>query len=147
MFKIPEHHKEGPTESIATNNRITLFTDSESMLKKLTPMNEYPTAHLRCMMDPEWDVIQVIHRLMATMKERPELELVRSHQDDDPDIDIEKLSDVTKLNIKADALATQGLDRLESNPRVPMDPSSEVLLHQQGRTIPRGFKVIMRSNI
>ena len=147
LFMIAEYHKEGPTESIATNKRITLFNDSESMLKKLTAMNEYPTAHLQCTMDPEWDVIQVIHRLMATMKERPELEWVRSHQDDDPDVDIEKLTDAIKLNIKADTLATQGLDRLESNPRVPMYLSSEVLLHQRGQTITRDYKVTMRSNI
>ena len=68
---IAEYHKEEPTESIAINTQITLFTDSESMLKKLTAMNKYPTTHLRCTMDPEWDVIQVIHRLMGTMKEDP----------------------------------------------------------------------------
>ena len=107
------------------------------MLKKLTAMNEYPTAHLLCTMDPEWYVIQVIHRLMATMKERPELQWVGSHQDDDPEEDISKLSEVAQFNIKADALATQGLDKLDSNPRVPMDPSTEVLLHQRGRTITR----------
>ena len=84
---------------------------------------------------------------MATMKESPELEWVHSHQDDNPDVDIEKLSDATKLNIKADALATQGLDRLESNPKVPMDPSLEVLLHQRGRTITRDYKVTTKSNI
>ena len=72
---------------------------------------------------------------------------MRSHQDDDPDEDITKLSDATQLNIKADALATQGLDKLESNPQVSMDPSVEVLLHQQGRIITRDYKVSMRSNI
>ena len=51
------------------------------------------------------------------MKERPKLEWVRSHQDDNPDVDITKLSDATQLNIKADALATQGLDRLNSKPK------------------------------
>ena len=71
----------------------------------------------------------------------------RSHQDDGPDVDIEKLSDATKLNIKADALATQGHDRLELNPKVLMDPSLEVLLHQWERTITRDYKVTMRSNI
>ena len=81
------------------------------------------------------------------MKERPELEWVRSHQDDDPDVDLEKLSDATKLNIKADGFATQGLNRLESNPRVPMDPTLEVMLHQRGRTITQDYKVTMRSNI
>ena len=71
----------------------------------------------------------------------------RSHQDDDSDVDITKLSVGTKLNIKADALATQGLDKLELNSTVPMNPPSEVLLHQRGRTITRDYKVSMRSNI
>ena len=53
LFMIAEYHKEGPTESIATNKRITLFTDSKSMLKNLTVMNKYPTAHLKCTMDSE----------------------------------------------------------------------------------------------
>ena len=134
LFMIAKYHKEEPNEAIAINTPITLFTNNESMLKKLTTMNKYPTACLQCTMDPEWDVIQVIHRFMGRMKERPELEWVRSHQDDDPDVDLKKLSDATKLNIKTEGFATQGLDRLESNPRVPMDPTSEVLLHQRGRT-------------
>ena len=73
------------------------------------------------------------------MKERPELEWVCSHQDDDPEEDILKLSEAAQLNIEADALATQGLDKLDSNPRVPMDPSAEVLLHQRRRTITRNY--------
>ena len=52
-------------------------------------------------------------RLMAKMKERPELDWVRSHQDDDPDVDITKLPVATKLNIKVNVLATQDLDRLD----------------------------------
>ena len=85
------------------------------MVNKLTAMNKYPTAHLRCAMDPEWDLLQVIHRLMTTMKERPKFKWVCSHQDDDPDVDITTLSVATKLNIKANALATQDLDKLELN--------------------------------
>ena len=61
LFMIAKYHKEESTESIAINTPITLFTDSESMLRKHTAMNKYPTAHLRCTMDPEWDIIQVIH--------------------------------------------------------------------------------------
>ena len=56
--------------------------------------------------DSEWDILQVIHRLMTKMKEQPELNWVQSHQDDDSDIDITTLSFGTQLNIKADALAT-----------------------------------------
>ena len=117
------------------------------MVNKLDAMNKYPTAPLKCTMDPEWDVLQAIHTVMGKMKEQPELEWVRSHQDDDPDEDVTKLSKAAQLNIKADVLATQGLNKLESNPRVPMDPTAEVSLHQQGWTITRDYKVSIRNNI
>ena len=144
---IAEYYKESPDESIAITKQLCLFTDSESMLKKLTAMNKYPTAHLKCTMDSEWDLLQVIHNLMAKVKEWLKLEWVRSHQDDDPDVDITKLSDATQLNIKADVLAIPGLDRLNLKSGVPMDPSSEVLLHQRECTITRDYKVSMRNNI
>ena len=47
-----------------------------------------------------------------------ELKRVQSYQDDDPTIDIESLSLGTHLNIKANELATQGLDQLDSKPKV-----------------------------
>ena len=71
------------------------------------------------------------------MKERTESDWIHSHRNDDPNFDITKLSVETKLNLKATILATHGLDRLDLYPRVPMDPSSEVLLHQWGQTITR----------
>ena len=43
-------------------------------------------------MNSERDILQVIHRLTTKMKERPELNWIQSHQDDDPDIDITTLS-------------------------------------------------------
>ena len=65
MILIVEYYKEDPTKSLATNKLITLFTDSLSMVNKLDVMNKYPTAHLNCAIDPEWDLLQVIHRLLA----------------------------------------------------------------------------------
>ena len=44
--------------------------------------------------------------------ERPELNFVHSHQDDDPDVDIKTLPDAIKLKRKSNVLVTQGLDRL-----------------------------------
>ena len=58
-----------------------------------------------------------------------------------------KLNKAAQLNIKADALATQGLNKLESNSRVSMEPTAEVLLHQQGQSITRDSKVSIRNNI
>ena len=147
VLLIAEYYNEEPTGLITTNKEITLFTDSYSMVNKLDSMNKYPTAHLKCTMDPEWDVLQAIHTVMGKMKEQLELEWVRSHQDDDPNEDVTKLSKAAQLNIKADALARQGLNKLESNTRVPMDPTAEVSLHQRGRIITRDYKVSIRNNI
>ena len=58
-----------------------------------------------------------------------------------------KLDEAARLNIKADALATQRLNKLDSKPKVPFDPTSEVLLHQRGRTITKGYKVSIPNNI
>ena len=73
LFMIAEYYKEGPNKSIVTTKLITLFTDSPSILKKHTTMHKCPTAHLRCVMDPERDLLQMIHKLMAKMKERSKL--------------------------------------------------------------------------
>ena len=74
VILIAEYYKEEPTKSLATNKLITLFTDCLSMVNKLDAMNNYPTTHLKCAMDPKWDLLQTIHRLIDKMKERPELE-------------------------------------------------------------------------
>ena len=77
------------------------------------------------------------------MKEIPVLEWVASHQDDDPTNDITMLSKGTQLNIKVDELITKGLQQLHTKPKVPIDPSSEVLLHHDGRTITRDLKTTL----
>ena len=69
IFLIAEYYKESPDESIAIIKQLCFFTDSGSMLKKLTAKNKYPTTHLKCTMDSKWDLLQVIHSLMAKMKE------------------------------------------------------------------------------
>ena len=57
VLLIAEYYKEEPTGLLTTNKEITLFTDSRSMVNKLDAMNKYPTAHLKCAMDPEWDLL------------------------------------------------------------------------------------------
>ena len=123
---------------------MTLFTDSKSMVNKLNAMNEYPTVHRKCTMDTEWDVLRAIHTVMDKMKEKPELEWIRSHQDGDL---VLELNQAAQLNIKADALATQGLNTLDSRPKVPMDPTSEVLLHHKGQTITRDYKAVSYTHL
>ena len=142
ILLIAAYYNKEPTGLLSTGKAMTLLIDSLSMVNKLNEMHKYPTAHLKCTMDPEWDVLQSIHTITGKMKEQPDLEWVHGHQDDNKSYEeIMKLDKAAKLNIKADALATQGLNKLESKPKVPMDPTSEVLLHQQGRTITRDYKV------
>ena len=132
IYLIAEHYEDCVTETIAITSKIHLYTDILSMIKKLNTMNTYLTAHLQCTMDSEWDILQVLHCLMNQMNERPVLEWVASHQDDDPTIDINDLSQGTQLNIKADELATKWLQCLHMKPKVPLDPTLEVLIHQDG---------------
>ena len=106
-------------------------------------MYKYPTADIRCVMDLKWDILQVLHQLTKPMKEHLVLEWLASHQDDDPTIDITKLSKGTQLNIKADELATKVQQRLHTKLKVPLDPLSEVLLHHNGRTITRDLKTTL----
>ena len=42
--------------------KFHLFTDSKSMLDKLKELDEYPTAHLKTVMDSEWDVLYALHK-------------------------------------------------------------------------------------
>ena len=74
VFLIAAYYKEEPTGLLTIGKDLTLFTDSMSMVNKLNAINEYPTAHLKCTMDPEWDVLQAVHTAMNKMKEKPELE-------------------------------------------------------------------------
>ena len=79
-------------------------------------------------MDSELDLFQGIHRLMTKIKEQLENDWVQSHQDDDIDVDITTLSVGIQLNIKADTLVTQGLDKLDSKQKVPLDPPLKLML-------------------
>ena len=75
------------------------------------------------------------------------LEWVASHQDDELTIDIKTLSTRTQLKIEADKHATKGINRLYLNSKVPLNPSSGVMIHQGRRTITRDLKVSIRYNI
>ena len=110
-------------------------------------MNKYPTAHLKTTLDSEWDILSALNQTIYTFPTVPILEWVASHQDDDPNIRIENLTLGAQLNIAADELATYALQSFHQKPRVPMDPTSEVLFHYKNRTITRDFKHTMRTNI
>mmetsp|Transcript_26183 Transcript_26183/g.29318 ORF Transcript_26183/g.29318 Transcript_26183/m.29318 type:complete len:95 (+) Transcript_26183:99-383(+) len=50
VLHIAEYYNKEPTGLLTTGKEMTLFTDSQSMVKKLDAMNKYPTAPLKCTM-------------------------------------------------------------------------------------------------
>ena len=114
IFLIAEYYNESIEGFIAITSKIHLYIDSISMIKKLTLINNYLTANLRCTMDSKWGIIWAFHQLMNQIKKWMILEWLGSHQDDNLTIDITTLPTGTQLNIQADVLITKGLQRLLS---------------------------------
>ena len=69
IFLIVEHYIKLITDSIEISNKIHLYTDSLSMIKKHNFTNAYPAAHLKNVMELEWDILQALHRLMNQLNE------------------------------------------------------------------------------
>ena len=116
------------------------------MIKKLKANIEYPTAHLKTVLDSEWDVLSALNRTLKKFRTEPKLNWVKSHRDDLVYDEKEMLLDAY-LNSEADKLAMIGLKRLQEKPIVPMDPESSIQFHIEGRTITRDFKRTVRETI
>lgn len=70
VFLIAENYNELIVDSIDILSKISLFTDSMSMIKKLNSMDAYPTAHLKTVMDSERYILQALRGLMEQLDER-----------------------------------------------------------------------------
>ncbi|OEU13908.1 hypothetical protein FRACYDRAFT_242262 [Fragilariopsis cylindrus CCMP1102] len=126
--------------------KIQVYTDSLSMIKKLEAYDEYPTAHLKTVLNSEWDVLSALSRTLKKFRTYPKLSWVKSHQDDMV-FDEKTMPLDAYLNSEADELATIGLKRLQEKPIVPMDPNTCIQFHIEGRTITRNFKNTVREII
>lgn len=67
IFLIAEHYNKLIVDAIDILYKIHLYTASMSMIKKLNPMDTYPTAHLKHVMDLEWDILQTLRTLMMKL--------------------------------------------------------------------------------
>ena len=94
---------------------------------------------------PERDILIALYNTLESFPKRPTLEWVESHQDDYEEE--YKLSFGAKLNVCADALATEGLNSLYCKPRVPMDPSSCVQIQMNRTTITRDIRREVRLRV
>ena len=70
VFLIAENYNELIVDSIDILSKISLFTDSMSMIKKLNSMDAYPTAHLKTVMDSERYILQALRGLIEQLDER-----------------------------------------------------------------------------
>jgi hypothetical protein len=112
------------------------YCDNQGLLNKLIYMRSYQSAIYATCLHSEWDIVSSVHRLHSRFPSLPELIHVKGHQDDDTPADFLELPG--QLNVEADALATQALHGLGSpKPYIPFDPSTEVLLTIDGRTVTR----------
>ena len=57
IFLIAEHYDELIVDVIDILCEIHSHTDSMSMIKEPNSMDVYPTAHLKYVMDSEWDIL------------------------------------------------------------------------------------------
>ena len=57
IFLIAEHYDKLIVDAIDILFKIHLYTASMSMIKKLKSMDTYPTAHLKYVMDLDWDIL------------------------------------------------------------------------------------------
>ena len=89
-------------------SKIQVYTDSLSMINKLEAYDEYPTAPLATVLDSKWDVLSALHRALQWYRTKPQINWVKSHQDD-IDFDKEAMPLNAYLNSEADELATIGL--------------------------------------
>ena len=95
-------------------------------------------------MDADYDVLSALNRQLNWFPQRPILQWVPSHQDDNTN-DISSLSPAAQLNIHADELATIGLQQLLPSSIVPMDPATHVQIHHATGTITKRLMPTVRS--
>ena len=114
------------------------------MLKKLERMAEYPSAPLKMVLAPDWDVLQAVFNELKWFPKKPSIDWLQSHQDDNPNI-VQSIP--VQLNVCADELATEGLNRLPPKPHVPLDPSAKIQLNYRGKTVTRNIPQFLRENL
>jgi hypothetical protein len=143
---LTEYYNEITSCDQKVKGQFQFYTDSLSMMKKLTAYDKYPTAPLRTVLHSEWDVLSALHRALKWFPTYSQINWVKSHQDEK----IYTESDMplnAYLNSEADELATTGLRLLQEKPLVPMDPETEIQFSIKGRTITREFKRSVREII
>ena len=115
------------------------------MQKKIANVDKYPSAPVKMILHPDWDVLSALYRELQWYPNRPTMTWIASHQDDNKKK--AKLRLEAQLNVHADELVTIGLHRLGPKQHVPLDTDSKVQLNYQGMTLTRNLKKNVRELI
>ena len=112
---------------ITMDTPYTHFTDAQSVLDRLQPVELYQDYFANSTLEPEWDVINEIQHSLASLTKPPTFQYVKAHQDDK--VALKDLPLSAQLNVRADGLAT---DILLGTASFPEDESTTTLLPHAG---------------
>lgn len=127
----------------ALPSRISLYTDSESLLLKLQSMLSWPYYYPSATLQPDWDILQMIITSLRKFPVMPTLTHVKGHQDTTSQL--ASLSLPARLNIEADNLASQYHYPTSLDPNTAaMFPNTTVLLHSAQGTISSHYRNHLR---
>jgi hypothetical protein len=122
---------------------LHIHTDSESNLKQIKKMLEYPFYFPNLTMASDWDVLQSIITSIRSFKDQPKLAHVIGHQD--RTVAFENLSLPAQLNVEADTLAGSYVYNSNmSASKVPRICGNTAQLHIPKGTITSRFKQALR---
>ena len=121
------------------SKKTKVFTDSESVLKRLEDMVEWTQYYSSATMQADWEVLQAIVRLLKQFEFRPELSHVPGHQDKKKDY--KDLVLEAQLNVDADKLAGEYKYENDESPKcVPLIQGTVVALHSDVGTLASRFQ-------
>ena len=109
-----------------------LITDSEIFIKQYNALCSRPTFYKSHVLKSEYDLLIALVKLTESMPEATfPMYHVKSHQDDDKNLNIAQTSLPIRLNIEADKQATLALQSGTYRPAVSLDPLAVVQTSKQ----------------
>ena len=137
LYRISQYtHSPLPKETI-------LYTDSASLIAKISEIKKWPYFFPNATMDPDWDILQQIITSRHLFPLLPILCFLKGHQD--ADCPYVTLSLPAQLNVDTNHLARSYAPRPNVNPTiVPMIAGTAVSLHLSTRTTTTKYRSALR---
>ena len=114
------------------------------MMKKLQEMDRYLSALLKTVLHIDWDVLEAIYMELKWFPQKPTIDWIESHQDDNPNL---ILPIPVELIVHADELATIGVNNLPPKSHVPFDSLVKIQLNFVGGTITQNYPYFLQEEL